>query len=64
MNDKIQEALEALHDVLMKELGSNAVAVRVFISDHEYTFEVETKSPAQLKSDGVSMKNICGNWIK
>lgn len=64
MNSEIQRAIENLHDVLNKELGSNAVSARIFISSHEYCFEVETKSPAQLKSEGISMKDIRGEWIK
>lgn len=64
MNDEIQKALEAFHAVLNKELGSNAVSASIFISSHEYNFEVKTKSPAQLKGQGVSMKDIRGNWIK
>ena len=64
MNDKIQQALKELHEVLNTELGSNAVAARIFISSHEYSLEVEAKSPAQLKGDGISMKNIRGEWIK
>ncbi len=64
MSDKIQQALKNLHDVLNAELGSNAVAVRIFISSHECNFEVETKSPTQLKNDGISMRNIRGEWIK
>ena len=64
MNANIQDAIEELHEVLKVELGSNATAARIFISSNEYNFEVETKSPAQLKSDGISMKNISGGWIK
>ena len=63
MNPRIQEALRELHLILNEELGSNAVACRIFISDHEYNFEVETRNPAQLKSAGISMKNIKGEWI-
>jgi len=63
MTEKIQNALKELHSVLNEELGSNAVACRIFISDHEYNFKVETRSPAQLKSNGISMKNIKGEWI-
>ena len=64
MNDRIQNALKELHSVLNEELGSNVVACRIFISDHEYQFSAESKTPAELRSDGISMKNIRGEWIK
>ena len=64
MNDKVQSAIEELHRVLNEEMGSNVVACKIFISDHEYNFEAMSRSPAQLKSDGISMKDIRGNWIK
>jgi hypothetical protein len=64
MNDKIQQAIIDFHEVLKGELGSNVTAVKVFISNHEYDFDVMAKSPAQLKQEGVSMRNIRGEWIK
>ena len=64
MTPKIQEALKELHLVLNEELGNNVVACRIFISDHEYQFSAESRTPADLKSNGISMKNIKGEWIK
>ena len=64
MNEKVQNAIEELHKVLNEEMGSNVTACKIFISDHECNFEAMTRSPAQLKSDGISMKDIRGNWIK
>jgi hypothetical protein len=64
MTPKVQDAIEQLHEVLKEECGSNVTACNVFISSHEYRYEVDTKSPAQLKSDGISMRNIRGEWIK
>lgn len=64
MTPKIQEAIESLHKTLMEECGNNVVGCKIFISNHEYNYEAMTRSPAQLKSDGISMKNIKGEWIK
>ena len=64
MNEKVQEAVEQLHKVLNEEMGSNVVGFKLFISGSECDFEVMTRSPAQLKSSGISMKDIRGNWIK
>lgn len=64
MTENIQKAIADLHDLLNEELGNNVVSCRIFISSSERHFEVDTKSPAQLKGDGISMKNIKGEWIK
>lgn len=64
MTEEIQKAINDLHEVLKAELGSNVTCARIFISNSEIGFEAETRSPAQLKSAGISMKNIMGDWIK
>ena len=63
-NDKVQSAVEELHRVLNEEMGRNVVGCKIFISHYEYNFEAVSRSPAQLKSDGISMRDIRGNWIK
>ena len=64
MNNAVQKAVSDLHDVLNKEMGSNVVAVEIFISSSEIRFDAQTRSPAGLRSDDISMKNIKGEWIK
>ena len=64
MREEIQEAIDNLRCVLQEELGGNVVSVRIFISNSEEGVNIETRSPASLKSDGISMKNISGEWIK
>lgn len=39
MNDAVQKAVSELHDVLNKEMGSNVVAVELFISSSETNSE-------------------------
>jgi hypothetical protein len=64
MNEEIEKAFNEFKSVLIEELGSNTVAVELFISHSEISYNVQIKSPAALKSDGISMKNIKGEWIK
>ena len=64
MNREIEKAFNEFKSVLIEELGYNAVAVELFISHSEISYNVQIKSPAELKSNGVSMKNIKGEWIR
>ena len=45
-------------------MGSNVVSVEIFISNSEIKINAQTRSPVGLRSDGISMKNIKGEWIK
>jgi hypothetical protein len=64
MNSQIKNALSDFLAVVKKEVDSSVVAVRVFSSNAETIVEFETKDAATLKSDGISMKNLRGEWIK
>lgn len=64
MNTVTQKAVSELHEILKQEMGSNVVSVEIFISNSKIKINPQTKSPAALKSDGISMKNIKGEWIK
>jgi len=63
-NDKIQEAIENLHNVLKDELGKYAVSAEVFISHAEYNFTYTTRTPDQLDSQNIAMKNLAGEFIR
>lgn len=64
MSTVTQKAVSELHEILKQEMGSNVVSVEIFISNSEIRINTQTRSPAALKSDGISMKNIKGEWIK
>lgn len=64
VTNKTQKAIDDLRSVLDKELGNNVVSIEIFLSNSEQYVSVKTKSAAQLKSNGISMKNIRGEWIK
>lgn len=63
-NDKIHAAIESLHDLLKTELGDHAVSAEVFINSSEYSFTYKTRTPDSLDRDGISMRNLSGEFIK
>ena len=63
-NDKIHNAIQALHEVLKEELGDYAVSADIFINASEYQFTYKTRTPDSLDMDGISMRNLSGEFIK
>lgn len=64
MNDKIFDAIENLHNVLKSEAGDNAVSCHVFFNHAEYEWNIKTRTAKGLKTDGISMRNLNGEWIR
>ena len=63
-SDRVHEAVEELHKVLKEECGKHAVSATVFISHAEYEFKVSTRTPDSLDIQGISMRNLIGEWIR
>jgi hypothetical protein len=49
---------------LIEASRPNCAAIRVLITYQGVSIEYENKSPIALKMDGISMRNIKGEWIK
>jgi hypothetical protein len=64
MKNEIYEAMENLFSVLKKHAPSDAVSCEVFINNTGYEYSIKFRSARSLEDDGISMKNIAGNWIK
>ena len=64
MNDRIQQAICSLREVLKQECSASVASVEIFISDHEVSYTTNSRSPHSLKKDGISMRNIKGDWIE
>ena len=45
-------------------MPKETTSVNIFINCEELRFETSQRLPEQLKSQGVSMKNIAGDWIR
>ena len=64
MNDEMQTALLDL-ELAIKNSNLNKTCVKVTITTTAYETNIyfDYKTPEQLRRQGVSMKNIYGEWI-
>lgn len=63
MNSEINDTIELLKYVVRRNSGSTTVSVNVFISSEGVEVVFRTVSPESLKADGISMRNINGEFI-
>lgn len=64
MSKRINHALKKLQEIMIEELGSDAVAVNIYMSYHETAYKVRIRTAESLKAKGISMRNIKGEFIK
>ena len=60
----IQKAIDNLEKVLREEATDTAVSFNVFFNSEEVVSHWSNRSPEQLQMQGISMKNLAGNFIK
>jgi hypothetical protein len=60
----VEKAIKALRDLLQETTHDHCVHVGVSITSEGYNIEHELRSPGSLKRDGVSMRNIKGEFIE
>lgn len=59
-----EQALEALKDALKKELADTCTSVTIFFNAQETNVKTSHRTKEQLVNEGISMKNIKGQFIK
>ena len=64
MTPKITNAIDALVDALREESPEQMTTFRLFVNCEERIVETSERTPAQLKSAGISMRNLRGNFIR
>jgi hypothetical protein len=64
MTEQLAQALEQLRNVLQAEAHEHCVAVRVFFNSEGYEIEHQARTPSGLQRDGISMRNLRGEWVK
>ena len=64
MSPELTEALENLRSVLQNECNPHTVAIEIFISSEVCEINYKLRSPESLKRSGISMRNICGDFIR
>lgn len=64
MNQEIQQKLKELSFLLKRDLPTETTSVTIFINCEEMRINTSQRMPRQLKKQGVSMRNIAGEWIR
>jgi hypothetical protein len=64
MNKRIEELKAELKAELRKECNNETVLVVLELNSYGFNTTYEERSSDSLKSEGISMKNIRGEWIK
>ncbi len=64
ITEQLAQALKNLRDVLEAEAHDHCIGVNVFFNSEGYEIEHRTRTPRSLRRDGVSMRNLRGEWVK
>lgn len=64
MSDELVNAVLVLRDRLHEEAHAHCVGVRVFVNHEGYEIEYLMRDPDALRRDGISMRNLRGDWVK
>lgn len=64
MSEDLQKALENLREILQRECNKRTVSVCIFVNSQGCEISYTLRSPESLKRDGISMRNIKGDFIK
>lgn len=64
MTPNIQAIVNVLVSTIRQESPNTAVSFRLFLNSQEVITEISERYPDQLKEQGISMKNLRGEFIK
>jgi hypothetical protein len=64
MTEKLAKALKDLREVLQEEAHDHCTSSTVFFNCDGYQLSHTTRTPGSLCRDGISMRNIKGEFIK
>jgi uncharacterized protein (DUF488 family) len=64
MTAKINSAVESLVEALREESSEHMVTFRLFVNCQGTRVETYERTPEQLKAQGISMRNLRGEFIK
>lgn len=60
----IDAAIAQLMEALRQEASPHATYVEIGISGREYRIDITYRTPEQLRAEGISMRNLRGEFIK
>lgn len=64
MHPEIEKKIAELSDALTRHAPHDAVSFRLFVNCEEVEATLTTRTGAQLKKAGISMRNIAGDFIQ
>lgn len=64
MHPEIEKKIAELSDALTRHAPHEAVSFQLFVNCEEVKATLKTRTGAQLKKAGISMRNIAGNFIQ
>ncbi len=64
INKNIQEKLKELRELCLSASGKETVSFNFFLNHQGWSTETNDRSPDSLKNEGISMRNLNGNFIK
>lgn len=64
MNKRVRKAVSELHAILKEELSEETVSFNLFVNSEGAQIEYSERTAESLIQDGISMKNIRGDFIR
>lgn len=62
--ERLNAVLAELQKACVDVCGELTTSVNVYITYQGYTIEIEDHTPESLQNEGISMRNIQGEWIR
>lgn len=64
LGEQIENKLKELRELCNFGASKETASITFFINSDGWNTEIQERSADSLKNDGISMKNIKGDWIK
>jgi hypothetical protein len=64
MSDELFNALAGVLVRLQDEVPAHCVEVTVHFNHEGCNISYTLRSPGSLRRDGISMRNLCGDWVE
>lgn len=64
MEHELKSMITKVADILANQAGEECVSANIFFSAQGFNIEYQFRSKESLKRDGISMRNLSGEFIK
>ncbi len=62
--NKIQQAIDNLEKAVREHSADTVVTFSLFVNCEGREVVIKNRTPSQLKAQGISMRNLAGNFIR